>query len=72
MSIYKSLLTFLTLFATVILPVQSQTLPESLAEGKSLYDVNCANCHGDAGQGAKKAGFEISIIAERGGYNLPT
>ena len=71
MSVYKSLLTSLALFATVILPVQPQTSPESLAEGKSLYDVNCANCHGDAGEGAKKAGFEISIIAERGGIQPP-
>jgi mono/diheme cytochrome c family protein len=41
--------------------------PEALADGKRLYDVNCANCHGARGQGAVKAGFEISIIAERGG-----
>ena len=45
--------------------------PEALADGKRLYDVNCANCHGARAQGAVKAGFEISIIAERGGKQPP-
>ena len=45
--------------------------PDALADGKRLYDVNCANCHGARAQGAVKAGFEISIIAERGGKQPP-
>ena len=45
--------------------------PEALADGKRLYDANCANCHGARGQGAVKAGNEISIIAERGGKQPP-
>ena len=45
--------------------------PEALADGKRLYDINCANCHGARAQGAVKAGFEISIIAERGGKQPP-
>ena len=43
----------------------------SLAEGKRLYDANCANCHGPRAQGAVKAGIDISIIAERGGKQPP-
>jgi mono/diheme cytochrome c family protein len=45
--------------------------PEALADGKRLYDANCANCHGPRAQGAVKAGIEISIIAERGGKQPP-
>jgi mono/diheme cytochrome c family protein len=45
--------------------------PDALADGKRLYDANCANCHGARAQGAVKAGFEISIIAERGGKQPP-
>ena len=45
--------------------------PQALADGKRLYDANCANCHGDRAQGAVKAGFEISVIAERGGKQPP-
>ena len=45
--------------------------PEALADGKRLYDANCANCHGARAQGAVKAGIEISIIAERGGKQPP-
>ena len=45
--------------------------PDALADGKRLYDVNCANCHGARAQGAVKAGFEISIIAERSGKQPP-
>ena len=40
-------------------------------DGKALYDVNCAACHGPRAQGAVKAGIEISIIAERGGKQPP-
>jgi mono/diheme cytochrome c family protein len=45
--------------------------PEALADGKRLYDINCANCHGARAQGAVNAGFEISIITERGGKQPP-
>ena len=45
--------------------------PDALADGKRLYDANCANCHGARAQGAVKAGIEISIIAERGGKQPP-
>lgn len=58
----------LILGVTVTTSVQSQ---KSLTDGKRLYAVNCANCHGDAAQGAVKAGFEISIITERGGKQPP-
>ena len=46
--------------------------PEALADGKRLYDVNCANCHGARAQGAVKAGIEISIIRSRAGSSRPT
>lgn len=57
----------LILVGTVTTSVRSQTSTPALAEGKSLYAIYCANCHGDAAQGATKAGFDISIITERGG-----
>ncbi|RPD47259.1 PQQ-dependent sugar dehydrogenase [Paracnuella aquatica] len=66
----KSILYATTMLAaTVSTPVHSQTpSPKArLAAGKQLYDLNCANCHGARAQGAVKAGFEISIITERGG-----
>jgi mono/diheme cytochrome c family protein len=44
---------------------------ETLADGKRLYEANCATCHGPHAQGAVKAGTEISIIAERGGKQPP-
>nr|WP_221393601.1 PQQ-dependent sugar dehydrogenase [Dyadobacter sp. NIV53] len=50
---------------------RSQTSRQSLADGQRLYTVNCANCHGEAAQGAVKAGIEISIITERGGKQPP-
>lgn len=61
------LVTSLILVVTVILSAQSQTSPQPIADGRRLYAVNCANCHGNAAQGAVKAGFDISIITERGG-----
>ena len=45
--------------------------PESLAVGKKAYDTNCAACHGNAAQGAEKAGVLISIIQEQGGKQPP-
>ncbi|MGB2714712.1 MAG: PQQ-dependent sugar dehydrogenase [Vicinamibacterales bacterium] len=45
--------------------------PESIAAGKKAYDVNCAACHGNMGQGALKAGVAISIIEEQGGKQPP-
>lgn len=69
-----SVFTASLLFASATLtPAQSQTptARQSLANGKRLYEVNCANCHGPRAQGAVKAGFEISIITERGGKQPP-
>ena len=45
--------------------------PESIAAGKRIYDVNCAACHGNAAQGAVKAGITISIIDEQHGKQPP-
>lgn len=72
MKIVNVVATSLVLVATITTSVRSQTRSKSLAHGKRLYAVNCANCHGDAGQGAVKAGFEISIITERGGKQPPS
>lgn len=33
--------------------VSAQTLPESIARGKAVYDANCVNCHLGDGKGAK-------------------
>ncbi len=60
---------------TVGAPVARQSVAgsrtEALADGKRLYEANCANCHGPRAQGAVKAGVTISIIAERGGKQPP-
>src|SRR5687768_116385 len=45
--------------------------PQSLANGKKAYDVNCAACHGNRAQGAEKAGIALSIIQELGGKQAP-
>lgn len=45
--------------------------PQSIAAGKRAYDVNCAACHGNAAQGAAKAGITISVIEEQGGKQPP-
>ena len=67
--------TSLLIAAAVSTSVRSQTpqtvQSQSLADGKRLYGVNCANCHGARAQGAVKAGIEISIITERGGKQPP-
>ncbi len=39
--------------------------PESIANGKRVYEANCALCHGSRAQGAVKAGMAISIIEEQ-------
>jgi mono/diheme cytochrome c family protein len=44
---------------------------ESVAAGKRAYDANCAACHGNAAEGAVKAGLAISIIEEQGGRQPP-
>ena len=49
----------------------ASTTAQALADGKRLFDTNCANCHGPRAEGAAKAGIEISIIAERGGKQPP-
>ena len=48
----------MTKFVVLSLFVSASVLagPESqIAAGKKLYTEKCANCHGDAGQGSKKA-----------------
>lgn len=45
--------------------------PESIAAGKKSYDLNCAGCHGNVGQGAEKAGIIISVIEDQGGKQPP-
>lgn len=44
---------------------------ESIAAGKRLYDGMCAACHGNAAQGAVRAGITLSIIEEQGGKQPP-
>jgi mono/diheme cytochrome c family protein len=50
-------------------PVASTS--ESIAAGKRAYDANCAPCHGNAAQGAVKAGITISVIEEQRGKQPP-
>jgi mono/diheme cytochrome c family protein len=45
--------------------------PASIAAGKRTYDALCAVCHGNQAQGAVKAGFAMSIIAEQQGKQPP-
>jgi mono/diheme cytochrome c family protein len=45
--------------------------PASIAAGKRAYDANCAACHGNAAQGAVRAGLALSIIEEQGGRQPP-
>ena len=52
-------------------PLFPQNSSRALVEGKRLYQTNCSNCHGNSAQGATKAGFDISIITERGGKQPP-
>lgn len=49
----------------------SAPMPAALADGKRVYDANCASCHGPRAQGAVKSGFEVSIIAQQGGKQPP-
>jgi mono/diheme cytochrome c family protein len=57
-----------SLIASVVTTsARSQTSQQMLSDGQRLYSIHCANCHGNAAQGATKAGFDISIITERGG-----
>lgn len=51
--------------------ISAQNSNKALIEGKRLFATNCANCHGNNAQGAVKAGFDISIISERGGNQPP-
>ena len=39
-------------FLDVEIPPHPMTTPAVLARGKELYDVNCAHCHGEKGDGA--------------------
>ena len=70
MHITKIFITSL-LIAIVTTTARSQPTKQAVADGQRLYAVHCANCHENAAQGAIKAGFEISIITERGG-NQPS
>lgn len=45
--------------------------PASVAEGKRVYDANCAACHGAEAEGADRAGIAISIIEEQQGRQPP-
>jgi mono/diheme cytochrome c family protein len=45
--------------------------PQSIAEGKKSYEVNCGGCHGNAAQGAEKAGIVVSVIEDQGGKQPP-
>jgi mono/diheme cytochrome c family protein len=39
-------------FLDVEVPPHPQATSTTLAHGKELYDVNCAHCHGEKGDGA--------------------
>jgi mono/diheme cytochrome c family protein len=39
-------------FLDVALPPHPPATAATLARGKELYDVNCAHCHGEKGDGA--------------------
>jgi mono/diheme cytochrome c family protein len=39
-------------FLDVVVPPHPETSAATLARGKELYDVNCAHCHGEKGDGA--------------------
>lgn len=67
MDTIKKVFVPLMLAFTVTATCWSQPSQQAVREGQRLYAVNCANCHGNAAQGAVKAGFDISIITERGG-----
>ena len=40
---------------TALTAAAPTTVDEQVAQGKKLYASKCANCHGNAGQGTKKA-----------------
>lgn len=69
--ISTKLLVMLFCMSFISLTVTAQTSSKAILEGKRLYATNCANCHGNNAQGAIKAGFDISIISERGGNQPP-
>lgn len=71
MNVTLVFVTSLLLIAIGTTTVRAQTASQSLANGRRLYAINCANCHGPRAQGAVKAGAEISIIAEQGGKQPP-
>lgn len=74
MKVAPVVLTSLLLIVAASTSLRSQTASGGsapLADGKRLYDVNCANCHGPRAQGAVKAGAEISVISERRGKQPP-
>ena len=41
--------------ATVLLAAGAASAEDQVAEGQKLFAKHCAKCHGDAGQGTKKA-----------------
>jgi len=52
------------------------TSPRSLAQGQSLYQVNCSACHGESGAGDGQFADEMQAIAEKNmdehGIQAPT
>ena len=57
--------------ATTTAAPEAALSTDALASGKKAYDTYCAPCHGNAAQGAVKAGTVISIIEEMKGKQPP-
>ncbi|MCC7043884.1 MAG: PQQ-dependent sugar dehydrogenase [Acidobacteria bacterium] len=55
--------------ATLMNPVAAT--PASVEAGRKYYEGNCAACHGNAAQGAVRAGLALSIIEEQNGRQPP-
>ena len=57
--------------ATTTAAPEAAATTDATAAGKKAYDTYCAPCHGNAAQGAVKAGTTISIIEEQRGKQAP-
>ena len=44
---------------------QKNTSPVALADGRNIYQVNCAVCHGETGAGDGQFADEMKVIAEQ-------